>query len=306
MIVVEDLVKIYGDGTRALNGITFAYEKMGSVLAIIGPNGAGKTTLMRILGTQLMPTKGRALVLGYDVIRDANYIRKHISFLPQDIRPHLYSITAYRSIFTYLLMRGYSVKNAKLRAKEIIEELGINDYMDKIMGKLSGGMVKRVLLAMALAPEVDVYFLDEPTSNLDPYARILAWNLINRITKEGALVVLSSHYTEEIANFSDYVMVLDKGKLMAKGRVSELISRRFKGYDVKLLIKSRSSMILKLMDVQSMKIVSIGNSTIAYTNRLKLELILHHLLGKKLKFEILPITLEDVVISIVAGGGSER
>ena len=146
------LCKTYGD-VVALNGVTFA--SCARILALVGPNGAGKTTFVKISSCLLKPSSGRLKVLGYDVRKDRDRLKRRVSLMPQDASPDT-GCTPFEHVTYYLFSRGYGLREAKSRAREVLDEVGLWEYRNTTCLKLSGGMKKLVLLAMAFAPEVDV------------------------------------------------------------------------------------------------------------------------------------------------------
>jgi ABC-2 type transport system ATP-binding protein len=195
-----------------LRGVTFEVGR-GVVLGVLGPNGAGKTTLVRILTTELMPSEGRALVAGFDVVKEPEKVRKVIAAVPQESRP-IDFLTPYEFVLSYLLLRGLSLREARRRAREVLQVFGLWEVRDRDVDALSGGMKRRVLVAAVFAADAEVVFLDEPTTGLDVYSRRLVWNAVSELKKRGATVVLTTHYVEEAAALSDAVLVLNRGRVV--------------------------------------------------------------------------------------------
>jgi ABC-2 type transport system ATP-binding protein len=211
VIVCQDVGRRYGD-FWALRGVTFEAGR-GVVLGVLGPNGAGKTTLVRILTTELMPSEGRALVAGFDVVKEPEKVRKVIAAVPQESRP-IDFLTPYEFVLSYLLLRGLSLREARRRAREVLQVFGLWEVRDRDVDALSGGMKRRVLVAAVFAADAEVVFLDEPTTGLDVYSRRLVWNAVSELKKRGATVVLTTHYVEEAAALSDAVLVLNRGRVV--------------------------------------------------------------------------------------------
>ncbi|QKR00245.1 ABC transporter ATP-binding protein [Metallosphaera tengchongensis] len=218
MIEVEDLTKIYRDGTVALNGVTFSsYSK---VLSVLGRNGAGKTTLMRILSTQLLPTKGVARILGLDVVKEDRRLRDLIVSIPQEAKPVGFA-SPLEHLTMFLTARGSSISNALEDSRRALKEIGLWEVKDKPCDDLSGGMKRKVFVAMALASNAELIFLDEPTTGLDPISRLEVWSVIRTIRSK---VVLTTHYMEEAEELSQEIVMLGKGKVIAKGTKEELLA----------------------------------------------------------------------------------
>ncbi|WP_333639313.1 ABC transporter ATP-binding protein [Pyrobaculum aerophilum] len=211
MIVCEMLGRRYGD-FWALKGVSFEVGR-GIVLGVLGPNGAGKTTLVKILTTELMPSEGRAVVAGFDVVSEAERVRRVIAAVPQESRP-IDFLTPYEFVLSYLLLRGYSLREAKRRTLEVLKEFGLWEVRSREVDALSGGMKRRVLIASILAADADVVFLDEPTTGLDVYSRRLVWNAVSELKKRGVTVLLTTHYVDEVAALSDVILVLNRGRVV--------------------------------------------------------------------------------------------
>ncbi|AKT35706.1 ABC-type multidrug transport system, ATPase component [Pyrobaculum sp. WP30] len=222
MIVCQDVGRRYGD-FWALRGVTFEAGR-GVVLGVLGPNGAGKTTLVRILTTELMPSEGRALVAGFDVVKEPEKVRKVIAAVPQESRP-IDFLTPYEFVFSYLLLRGLSLGEARRRTREVLQVFGLWEVRNREVDALSGGMKRRVLVAAVFAADAEVVFLDEPTTGLDVYSRRLVWNAVSELKKRGATVVLTTHYVEEAAALSDVVLVLNKGRVVDFAPPDKLVEK---------------------------------------------------------------------------------
>lgn len=229
MIEIRNLDKRYGDGTRALNGISARLNR--KITSIIGQNGAGKTTLLRILSTQLMPTSGSASVNGYDVIKDASKIRNFIVSIPQEARP-IDWITVLSYVRGYLTARGIGIRETRGIAESAIKQVGLWDERDKLCSELSGGMKRRIFLAIAIASNAEVVFLDEPTTGLDPLSRFRVWHAIRALKGQ---VILTTHYMEEAQALSDEVLMINRGRILSQGTVKELLS----GFDGMMRVEGK-------------------------------------------------------------------
>jgi ABC-2 type transport system ATP-binding protein len=219
MIEAKDLTKIYADGTKALDSISFVSSSKS--LTLLGKNGAGKTTFMRILSTQLEPTSGSALVEGYDIKKDRKKVRKIVSSIPQEAKPVGIS-SPYEHLLMYLTSRGFSIQEAKSRAREVLKEVGLWEVRDKSTDSLSGGMKRKVFVAMALASDAEVVFLDEPTTGLDPLSRLEVWSILKSMDSK---LVLTTHYMEEAQELADEIVMVNKGRLVVKGSPSSLLEK---------------------------------------------------------------------------------
>lgn len=222
MIVCQDVGRRYGN-FWALRGVTFEVGR-NIVLGVLGPNGAGKTTLVRILTTELMPSEGRALVAGFDVVKEPEKVRKVIAAVPQESRP-IDFLTPYEFVLSYLLLRGLSLREARRRTREVLQVFGLWEVRNREVDALSGGMKRRVLVAAVFAADAEVVFLDEPTTGLDVYSRRLVWNAVSELKKRGATVVLTTHYVEEAAALSDAVLVLNRGRVVDFAPPDKLVEK---------------------------------------------------------------------------------
>ena len=272
MIVTENLVKRYSDGNLALNSISITASK--KVTAIIGRNGAGKTTLIRILSTQLMPTSGRAAVDGLDVVKNAKEIRKKIVSIPQEAAP-LGILTAYEQVKMYLVGRGFSFKEASDQANRTLDQLELRTSKHTPTDTLSGGMKRKMFVAMALAANADLVFLDEPTTGLDPISRLEVWASIRQIN---STVILTTHYMEEAEQLSNEVILVDRGESLEQGPAKDLLAK-FQG-------KVRVETTERCDDC-----IHISSLSIKYVNRDEVGRYVD------MGFTVRPVTLEDVFIS---------
>ena len=221
-VVVEDLVRRFG-AVEALRGVTLCVPR-GTILGLLGPNGAGKTTVVRILSTLLLPTSGRATVLGLDVERDAAELRSRIALSGQ--------FAAVDELLTgreNLVMVGQLYRmpaaDARRRAVDLLERFDLVDAADRIAKTYSGGMRRRLDLAASLVAHPEVLFLDEPTTGLDPRSRIGLWEIIRELVDEGTTLLLTTQYLEEADRLADSIAVIDSGQVIAEGTADHLKSR---------------------------------------------------------------------------------
>lgn len=219
MIETVNLVKKYHDGVLALDDVTFKASKR--VTSIIGRNGAGKTTLLRILSTQLLPSSGEAFVNGIDIIAKPNEVRRRIVSIPQEASP-IGVLTAFEQVKMYLVGRGFSFKEAGDSATRSLDEIGLRDFKHTPTDTLSGGMKRKVFVAMALAANAETVFLDEPTTGLDPLSRMEVWSAVRQID---STTILTTHYMEEAQELSDDVILVEAGRILQQGTVKELLSK---------------------------------------------------------------------------------
>ncbi len=219
MIETKELTKKYSDGVLALDRVSLKADKR--VTSIIGRNGAGKTTLLRILSTQLMPTSGEAYVNGVDIIKHPDRIRNRIVSIPQEAAP-IGVLTAFEQVKMYLVGRGFSFSSSSQEANRSLDNIGLREFKNSPTDTLSGGMKRKVFVAMALASNADMVFLDEPTTGLDPLSRMEVWSAIREIDSE---IILTTHYMEEAQELSDEVVLVESGSILEQGTVQNLLAR---------------------------------------------------------------------------------
>jgi ABC-2 type transport system ATP-binding protein len=218
-IWAEGLQKSYGK-TRALAGIDLEAEE-GSVLGLLGPNGAGKTTAVRILTTLLKPDAGRAEVAGIDVVKHPDILRAHIGLAGQYAAVDE-NLTGFENLVMFGQLYHLSGSVARRRANELLERFDLVDAARRIVKTYSGGMRRRLDLAGSLIMSPPVLFLDEPTTGLDPRGRIAMWDIIGGLVSDGTTVLLTTQYLEEADQLADQIVVIDLGRVIARGTADEL------------------------------------------------------------------------------------
>lgn len=218
-IEIKDLTKSYKK-LEVLKGVTLEIKK-GTMLALLGPNGAGKTTTVRILSTLLKPDGGEVRVNGLDVVRDAQSVRKIIGLTGQYA-----AVDEYLSGRENLEMMGrlYHLSRAysKVRAEELLAQFDLMEAANRPVKTYSGGMRRRLDLAVSLIATPPIIFLDEPTTGLDPRSRLQMWDVIEKLKKDGATILLTTQYLEEADKLADKIAVIDHGKIIALGTANEL------------------------------------------------------------------------------------
>jgi ABC-2 type transport system ATP-binding protein len=216
----DGLEKTFADGFAAVRGITFDIEE-GEAFGLLGPNGAGKTTTMRMLGTLLTPSGGRATVAGHDVVREASAVRRAIGFAMQEA-----GLARYATGREHLLMMGrlYGLSRAgsRARADELLTLFGLEEAADRQVRTYSGGMRRRIDLACGLVHKPRLLFLDEPTTGVDPTSRAALWDELRRLQGEGVSLFLTTHYLEEADRLCDRLAIVDRGVIVARGTPDEL------------------------------------------------------------------------------------
>ena len=218
-IAIEGLTKDYG-GVRAVDGLTLTIPE-GEVFGLLGPNGSGKTTTINCLTGLLKPTAGRVAVEGYDVQSRGREAREVMGVSPQETAVYPY-LTGRENV--ELFGQLYAVPKDKLRGRVdyAIEKVGLMDDAGRRVGRYSGGMKRRVSIAMALVTDPKVVLLDEPTVGMDPQSRRAIWDFVMELKDKGKAVLLTTHYMEEAEEICDRVGVIDHGKLIELGAPSSL------------------------------------------------------------------------------------
>ena len=218
IIEIKDLKKYFKE-VKAVDGVSLKIKK-GELFSILGPNGAGKTTLVRMLTTVLTPTSGDALVSGHSILTGKDEIVKKIGVCPQEIT--IYEVLrAEENVEFVASMHGMPRKEAKMKANKLLEDFGIAGRKDWTKN-FSGGMKRRLNLAMSLVFDPEILFLDEPTAGLDPQARRLVWDFIRDLKSEDITIILLTHDMLEADALSDRVAIIDQGNIIAVGTPSEL------------------------------------------------------------------------------------
>jgi len=241
-ITAEGLVKIYrGRKTevRALDGVDLTVPE-GRVLGLLGPNGAGKTTTVRILATLLKPDAGRATVAGFDVVHQAQELRRVIGLSGQYAAVDE-NLTARENLVMFGRLYQLPRAESKRRAGELLDQFDLADAAERVVKTYSGGMRRRLDLASALIGHPSLLFLDEPTTGLDPRSRLGMWDVIRDLVREGTTLLLTTQYLEEADELADTIAVVDRGKIIARGTADELKSN-VGGERVEVVVHRRDEM----------------------------------------------------------------
>jgi len=218
-IWAEGLVKRFGE-TTALNGVDLAV-RTGSVFGLLGPNGAGKTTAVRILATLLRPDAGAATVGGYDVLKQAHQVRQLIGLTGQYASVDE-TLTGAENLLLIGRLLGVPKRDAKARARELLAAFHLEDAGDRAAKTYSGGMRRRLDLAASLVGRPRMLYLDEPTTGLDPRARLELWDILRELVSTGVTVLLTTQYLDEADALCDEISVIDHGRVIATGTPDEL------------------------------------------------------------------------------------
>ncbi|MEM3700817.1 MAG: ABC transporter ATP-binding protein [Candidatus Bathyarchaeia archaeon] len=293
-----NLHKVYHskEEVEALKNVSISIRK-GELFTLLGPNGAGKTTFLRIVSTQLLPTKGEAYVLDYDVLTQPDEVRKHIAVVPQDVATYG-NFTPWEYCYYFSLLRGIPKNKVSEKAEKALKAVELWDLRNRTCATLSGGERRRAIIASVLASDAEVLMLDEPTSGLDAVARRNVWTVLREMVEQGKTIVLTTHIMEEAEMVSDRLAIIHKGVVVAEGTPEQ----------IKSLAKERFRVVIEgnLKDLglteKSNNIVRFGNKHIIYVkNEDEAVELVSKAIKKGLKAETAPVTLEDVFVSLVGG-----
>jgi ABC-2 type transport system ATP-binding protein len=265
VIKAEGLTKVFNKSLVAVDHVNFSVKE-GEIFGFLGPNGAGKTTTINMLITVLKPTEGKAFVLGYDITRQANEVRKVIGVVPQEYTADE-DLTGYENIILCADLYGIPRDIAKKRALELLELVELTEFKDKRVETYSGGMRRRLELACGLINRPKVLFLDEPTLGLDVQTRTATWEYIRRLKKEyGMTLFMTTHYLEEADALCDRIAIIDHGKIIVTGSSDEL-KDSLGGDIITIAIKENADVTSVIKSVENVK--DVRNENGAY--RIKAE-----------------------------------
>jgi ABC-2 type transport system ATP-binding protein len=237
-IEAHGLVKLYGD-KRALDGVDLDVAR-GAVCALLGPNGAGKTTAVRVLTTLTLPDAGRATVAGHDVVGDPVAVRRAMGLAAQDATVDQL-LTGHENLTMIGELHHLGRKAARERATMLLEQFSLTDAAGKLARDYSGGMRRRLDLAATLVAQPQVLFLDEPTTGLDPRARNELWDVLDRLVSGGTTLLLTTQYLEEADRLADDIIVVDHGRVIARGDARSL-KRQVGGDQLRVVVADRADL----------------------------------------------------------------
>jgi ABC-2 type transport system ATP-binding protein len=218
-IDAQGIKKSFGK-LKVLDGVNVQVER-GTIVALLGPNGAGKTTTVRILSTLLEPDAGTVNIEGYDIKKQPNEVRSVIGLTGQYAAVDEY-LTGRENLHMMGRLYHLSTADARRRAEELLKQFDLVDAADRVAKTYSGGMRRRLDLAVSLIAAPPVVFLDEPTTGLDPRSRLAMWEIIKQLIENGSTILLTTQYLEEADQLADRIMVIDGGKVIAEGTADEL------------------------------------------------------------------------------------
>ena len=250
VIYAEQLSKKYGE-LAAVDNVDLSVPS-GICFGLLGPNGAGKTTMIQMLQASSPITKGKLEVLGTDVSKESRSVRRRIGVIPQEdnLDP---DFTAEYNLIVYARYFGISINDAKNKAAQLLEEVGLTDKSNEKIANLSGGMKRRLIVARGMINDPELLILDEPTTGLDPQARHSVWDQIRIFKNNGKTVLLTTHYMDEAEILCDELAIMDSGKILVRGTPKELISKTVGTDAIEFVSRSfnRGKKILDLIEDKS-------------------------------------------------------
>lgn len=307
-IEVTGLHKSYGD-LKVLRGIDLNVKR-GTVLALLGPNGAGKTTTIRILSTLLRPDSGQALINGYDVVKQDAEARGSIGLTGQYAAVDEY-LTGEENLFMIGRLYRMSRSDAHGRTQQLLKEFDLVKASKRPVKTYSGGMRRRLDLAMSLIASPPIIFLDEPTTGLDPRSRLTMWAMIKKLVDSGTTILLTTQYMEEADHLANEIIVIDSGKVIAEGTADQLKAKV--GSDrLEIAISDKSDFAAAQKAVGGKKLQAdperrvLSLATKKGTSELKQ--VLQHLEDAKIEVESIELrrpTLDDVFLSLTGHGATK-
>ena len=220
VIETIDLTKVYPGGVTAVDGMNLTVAQ-GEIFGLLGPNGAGKTTTASMLTTRAIPTSGRALVAGIDVVRHPAVAKQLIGVVPQTNTLDR-SLTVWENLYFHGRFFGMGAKASRAAADELLVKFRLTERAKALVTALSGGLAQRLMVARALLHNPAILFLDEPTSGLDPQSRIGLWEIVSALHETGQTVILTTHNMEEADQLCDRIGIMDRGHILALGTPAEL------------------------------------------------------------------------------------
>jgi ABC-2 type transport system ATP-binding protein len=220
---IRNLIKIYKNGIRALDGVSLAVEE-GDFFALLGPNGAGKTTAIGIITSLVNKTSGEVSIFGHDLDTDLESAKSCLGVVPQEINLNVFDKVG-SIVINQAGFYGIPLKQARRRAQESLEQLQLWDRRDEIARDLSGGMKRRLMIARALTHQPRLLILDEPTAGVDIEIRRSMWQFLRGINQAGTTIILTTHYLEEAESLCRHVAIIDEGRLIENDRMTTVLRK---------------------------------------------------------------------------------
>ncbi|WP_156843513.1 ATP-binding cassette domain-containing protein [Fructilactobacillus sanfranciscensis] len=303
-VQVNHLSKTFNQ-KKVVDDISFNI-KPGEIFALLGPNRAGKTTTLRMMTTLLKPTSGSITIMGYDTQKEPQKVRSLFGLTSQDASIDK-DLSARENLMIFARLNGLSRKDTKVRTEELLTEFSLINSADKALSTFSGGMRRRLDLAVSLIARPAVIFLDEPTTGLDPRTRIQMWDTIRALVKAGSTIILTTQYLEEADQLADHIAMIDHGKMVGYGTPNEL---KAKVGNEKLNLKfedenqAEKSVQIIQSDLKE-KVQQNGNSVVIPISDInEVPIILHQLTQANLKISDLNVkqpSMDDVFFAMTVG-----
>ena len=301
IVDAKNLVKSYGK-EKVLKGIDLKVKK-GTMVALLGPNGAGKTTTVRILSTLLTFDSGKATIDGFDVVSEADKVRNVIGLTGQSAAVDEL-LTGRENLDMMGRLYRLTPASSKARAQELLEEFDLVKAADRTVKTYSGGMRRRLDLAVSLIAEPPVIFLDEPTTGLDPRSRLAMWDIIRKLLSNGITILLTTQYLEEADQLADRIMVIDEGVVIAEGTSAQLKSKI--GNDRLALTFENEQVLNKASELFGDKVIDVNQkdkliTLFIYNTDKDVRIALDKLADEKIHVKSIDIykpTLDDVFLSL--------
>lgn len=220
ILETQGLTRNFGKVT-AVNNLSISVEQ-GEIFGLLGPNGAGKSTVIKMLTTLLPLSAGKAILAGYDVARQSNAVRRVIGYVPQALSADG-TLTGYENLLIFAKLYEISSKHRDRRIREILEFMGLQNAAQRLVRTYSGGMIRKLEIAISILHQPEILFLDEPTVGLDPIARTQVWQLVQQLcTDFGTTIFLTTHFLEEADSICNRVVIMQQGEVVTTGTPSEL------------------------------------------------------------------------------------
>ncbi len=301
-VLVKNLTRKFGRGLLAVDNLDLEIKK-GEIFALLGPNGAGKTTTIKMLSCLLRPTSGTAEVSGRDIIKNPREVKKIINVSPQETAVSL-NLNARENLFLMGKVYGLSDRLAKEQAERFLEAMDLKERAVEAVKKYSGGMLRRLNLAMALVSDPEVLFLDEPTIGLDAKSRKSLWKLIDSYRGKKT-ILLTTHYLEEADALSDRIGIIDKGKLVALG-TSEELKRKLAGLQtMKIRGENFNSELIQILREIYPEIIPFEGGLVIKGEEIIFDEVVDLLRSKGVKIKWLSMeepSLDEIYLKITGGG----
>lgn len=304
-IIVKGLKKSFKE-VKVLRGIDFQVER-GTISAVLGPNGAGKTTTVRMLSTLLIPDGGVATVNGYDIVQHSKQVRSSIGLTGQYAAVDEY-LTGEENMLMIGRLYRLSHEDCKSRTTELLKQFDLVEASKRPVKTYSGGMKRRIDLAMSLIASPPIIFLDEPTTGLDPRSRIMMWSMIKKLAASGITILLTTQYMDEADYLADNIIVIDNGKVIAEGNPDSLKAKVGSDYlDLTILGKTNFSKAQEALASQKIQLDHEQNViSIATEGGVgSLKLVLNSLEKAGVEVESVSLrkpTLDDVFLTLTGHG----